>query len=74
MRRDRAGRAAIFMLQVYNIRNNQITGSAFIGAVGSDWQFSGVGNFSSVPGESDLLLRNSVPSRLTWTKRRAVSP
>ena len=24
-----------------------------------DWQFSGVGNFSSVPGETDLLLRNS---------------
>ena len=23
-----------------------------------DWQFWGVGNFSSVPGESDLLLRN----------------
>jgi hypothetical protein len=23
-----------------------------------DWQFSGIGNFSSVPGESDLLLRN----------------
>ena len=45
-------------LQVYNINNNQITGSAFIGTVGLDWQFSGVGNFSSVPGESDLLLRN----------------
>jgi hypothetical protein len=24
-----------------------------------DWQFSGVGNFSGVPGETDLLLRNS---------------
>jgi hypothetical protein len=46
-------------LQAYNINNNQITGSAFIGTVGPDWQFSGVGNFSSVPGESDLLLRNS---------------
>jgi hypothetical protein len=46
-------------LQVYNISNNQVTGSAPIGAVGLDWQFSGVGNFSSVPGESDLLLRNS---------------
>jgi len=46
-------------LQVYNISNNQITGSASIGTVGLDWQFSGIGNFSSVPGESDLLLRNT---------------
>jgi hypothetical protein len=46
-------------LQAYNINSNQITGSAFMGTVGLDWQFSGVGNFSSVPGESDLLLRNS---------------
>jgi hypothetical protein len=52
-------------LQVYNISNNQITGSAFIGAVGPDWQFSGVGNFSGgVPGESDLLLRNSSTGEL----------
>jgi len=28
------------------------------GTVGLDWQFSGVGNFSGVPGETDLLLRN----------------
>src|SRR5262249_11736363 len=46
-------------LQVYDISNDQITGSGLIGTVGLDWQFSGVGNFSSVPGESDLLLRNS---------------
>jgi hypothetical protein len=45
-------------LEVYDISNNQLTGAAFIGAVGLDWQFSGVGNFSGVPGESDLLLRN----------------
>ena len=45
-------------LQVYNISNNQIMGSAPMGAVGLDWQFSGVGNFGNVPGESDLLLRN----------------
>ena len=36
----------------------QITNAAFIGTVGLDWQFSGVGNFSGVPGETDLLLRN----------------
>jgi hypothetical protein len=46
-------------LQVYEISNNQITGSAFIGTVGLDWQFSGIGNFSGVPDESDLLLRNT---------------
>jgi len=45
-------------LQVYEISNNQITGSAFLGTVGLDWQFSGVGNFSGVSDESDLLLRN----------------
>jgi hypothetical protein len=28
------------------------------GAVGLNWQFSGVGNFSGVAGETDLLLRN----------------
>jgi hypothetical protein len=45
-------------LEVYDIANNAITGAAFIGTIGLDWQFSGVGNFSGVPGESDLLLRN----------------
>src|SRR5438132_12614159 len=45
-------------LQVYDISNNQITGTAFMGAVGLNWQFSGVGNFSS-RGTSDMLLRNS---------------
>jgi hypothetical protein len=33
-------------VEVYDISNNQITGSAFMGAVGLNWQFSGVGNFS----------------------------
>jgi hypothetical protein len=41
-------------LQVYDIAGNQLVGSAFIGTVGTDYQFSGVGNFSSVPGASDL--------------------
>jgi len=49
-------------LQVYNIANNQLGASSPIGTVGLDWQFSGVGNFSSVPGESDLLLRNVNPT------------
>jgi hypothetical protein len=46
-------------LEVYDINNTAITGAAFIGAVGLDWQFSGVGNFSGVAGETDLLLRNA---------------
>jgi hypothetical protein len=46
-------------LEVYDINSNQITGAAFLGAVGLDWQFSGVGNFSGAPGETDLLLRNN---------------
>ena len=45
-------------VQVYNIDNNQITGSASIGTIGLNWQFSGVGNFDS-SGGSDLLLRDS---------------
>lgn len=51
-------------LEVYDISNNQITGAAFIGTVGLDWQFSGVGNFSSMPGETDLLLRSSTTGGL----------
>jgi hypothetical protein len=35
-----------------------------MGTVGLDWQFSGVGNFSGVPGETDLLLRNSTTGGL----------
>src|SRR5215475_12321491 len=49
-------------LEVYDINNNHITNAAFIGTIGLDWQFSGVGNFSGVPGESDLLLRNVNPA------------
>src|SRR2546430_9547543 len=45
-------------VEVYDLANNQITGAAFMGTVGLDWQFSGVGNFSGL-GESDMLLRNS---------------
>ena len=47
------------VFEVYDIANNQLTGAASLGSVGLDWQFSGVGNFSSIPGETDLLLRNS---------------
>jgi hypothetical protein len=44
--------------------NNQITGAAFMGNVGFNWQFSGVGNFSSVPDETDLMLRNNMTGGL----------
>jgi hypothetical protein len=45
-------------VEVYDLSNNQITGAAFMGAVGLNWQFSGVGNFSG-RGESDMLLRDA---------------
>jgi hypothetical protein len=46
--------------QVYNVAPNSInlTGSASLGAVGLNWQFSGTGNFSSL-GETDMLLRDA---------------
>jgi hypothetical protein len=37
---------------------------SFIGTVGLDWQFSGVGNFSGIPGETDLLVRNKTTGGL----------
>jgi hypothetical protein len=46
-------------LQVYDISNNQITHSAFIGTVGLNWQIVGAGGFSSNPGETDLIMRNT---------------
>jgi len=44
-------------LELYNIANNQITGAAFLGAVGLDWQFAGVAPVHAA-GASDLVLRN----------------
>src|SRR5262249_42575904 len=44
--------------EVYDISNNQITGAAFLGTVGLNWQVMGFGNFSSL-GENDMMLRNS---------------
>jgi hypothetical protein len=44
-------------LEVYDINNNQITGAAFIGTVGLDWQFAGIAPIHA-PGASDLVLRN----------------
>jgi hypothetical protein len=45
-------------VEVYDLNNNQITGAAFMGTVGLNWQFSGIGNVSGL-GESDMRLRNS---------------
>jgi hypothetical protein len=44
-------------LELYNIAHNQITGSAFLGTVGLDWQFAGIAPVHG-PGTSDLVLRN----------------
>jgi hypothetical protein len=44
-------------LEVYNITNNQLTGAAFIGTVGLDWQYAGVAPIRAA-GASDLVLRN----------------
>jgi hypothetical protein len=50
-------------VEVYDLANNQVTGAAFMGTVGLNWQFSGVGNFSGL-GESDMLLRDSISGGL----------
>ena len=44
-------------MEVYNINNNQLTGAAFLGTVGLDWQFAGVAPVHAA-GASDLVLRN----------------
>jgi hypothetical protein len=45
--------------QVYNVapNNNNITGSASLGTVGSNWQVMGFGNFGSL-GTTDMMLRD----------------
>ena len=49
--------------EVYDIRNNNITGASFLGNVGMDWQVMGFGNFSS-RGTSDMVLRNTTTGGL----------
>ena len=44
-------------LEVYDINNNQLTGAAFLGPIGLEWQFAGVAPVSGA-GRSDLVLRN----------------
>jgi hypothetical protein len=45
--------------QVYNIapNNNNITGSAFLGTIGLEWQILAFGNFDNV-GNTDMILRD----------------
>jgi len=45
--------------EIYNISNNVIINAAASGTVGLDWQVGGFGNFSSKPGETDMIMRNS---------------
>src|SRR5262249_30574956 len=44
-------------LEVYNINNNQLTGAAFIGTIGLDWQYAGIAPVHA-PSASDLVLRS----------------
>jgi hypothetical protein len=44
-------------LVVYDISNNQLTGDAFIGTIGLEWQYAGIASIHAV-GASDLVLRN----------------
>jgi hypothetical protein len=44
-------------LEVYDTNNNQLTGAAFLGTVGLDWQFAGIATANGA-GTSDLILRN----------------
>ena len=46
-------------LEVYDIRNNGITGFASMGQVGLEWQVAGFGDFSTNAGETDMLMRNA---------------
>jgi hypothetical protein len=45
-------------LEVYDINNDQITGAAFIGTVGLDWQFAGIAPANGAD-TSDLVLRSA---------------
>ena len=44
-------------VEVYDINNNQITGAAFLGTIGLEWQFAGIAPIHAA-GTSDLVLRN----------------
>jgi hypothetical protein len=54
---DASGIGSHGFLYSVSVSNNAITGAAFLGTVGLDWQVSGFGDFSS-RNEGDMLLRN----------------
>ena len=45
--------------ELYDIRNNNITGAAAIGQIGLEWAVAGFGDFSTRNNEADMLMRNS---------------
>jgi hypothetical protein len=48
--------------EIYNISNNKLSGPVTLNSLsmlGPDWQVAGVGDFSSMANETDLLLRNT---------------
>ena len=52
-------RPASGALELYDISNNNITNTVAMGQVGTEWAVSGFGDFSSKPGETDMLMRGS---------------
>jgi hypothetical protein len=42
---------------IYDIGNNSILAAYPLGQIGVDWQVAGFGDFSSNPGETDMLMR-----------------
>jgi hypothetical protein len=44
---------------VFDLAANNASGGALLGAVGLNFQFGGLGDFSSNPSETDMILRNS---------------
>jgi hypothetical protein len=51
-----SGSTAVF--EVYDISNHQVISANSLGAVGSNWQVAGFGDFNS-DGTTDMMLRNS---------------
>jgi hypothetical protein len=45
-------------LQVYNIKDDKIVGTAFLGVIGTDWMYAGVGPIAD-DSSQNLLLRNT---------------
>jgi hypothetical protein len=46
-------------LDYFDIQHNQIVGAGAIGNIGMNWQPVGFADVSGVPGESDMIMRDS---------------